>query len=175
MMSSKKAETPTKKQKWMAEFSDKLIALKPEMAGKIDWDTASYLYNQGANPEEAVKRVLDLKESKINLVEDLKKLALDLSADVATKQFSLILEQLDDTLIDLVVDKADIDEIAISMGDKVVDYLKENDVFESPPKEELSTLWKLIIQRLDDLQYTLDSKQMKSGEKEFVSTVLNAF
>lgn len=41
------------KQRWMNEY-DRLVVLKcPELAGKIDWDQATFFYNSGYTPLEA--------------------------------------------------------------------------------------------------------------------------
>jgi hypothetical protein len=52
---------PTKqqhRQDWMAKFSDHVTKLSPEHSGKIDWDTATYHYNQGKSPEDAAKSIV---------------------------------------------------------------------------------------------------------------------
>lgn len=46
-----------KKQKWMAEYQKLLVEKRPEMVGRVDWATATYLYNQGYNPEDAANKV----------------------------------------------------------------------------------------------------------------------
>jgi hypothetical protein len=42
---------------WMAQFETKLIELKPALAGKIDWDTATFFFNQGLAPVAAAEHV----------------------------------------------------------------------------------------------------------------------
>ena len=45
------------KAKWYAAFEKALTALRPELTGKIDWDTATYLMNTKNTPEEAASRM----------------------------------------------------------------------------------------------------------------------
>lgn len=53
MRISKKAAA---KAAWLAEFEDRLVALYPLLAGKLDWDTATFFYNEGLSTEQAVER-----------------------------------------------------------------------------------------------------------------------
>lgn len=46
-----------KRAKWMAAMEKSLLAKAPTMAGKIDWDTAVYLFNTGITPEDAAERM----------------------------------------------------------------------------------------------------------------------
>jgi hypothetical protein len=46
-MSNKKE---LKKQKWMREMSEEFNRITPWMKGKIDWDTAIYLFNCKTSP-----------------------------------------------------------------------------------------------------------------------------
>jgi hypothetical protein len=41
------------KQKWMAEFEKECSKRDDYKAGRINWDTATYLFNQGKSPAEA--------------------------------------------------------------------------------------------------------------------------
>jgi len=50
---SKKA----KKQKWMKQMSGKVGKLGGH-EGKIDWDTATHLYNQGKSPDDVAKVIV---------------------------------------------------------------------------------------------------------------------
>ena len=51
---------PSKAQKqqfWMAQFEKSVLAIKPELAGKIDWtDGPYYFFLTGLSPEEAAHR-----------------------------------------------------------------------------------------------------------------------
>lgn len=40
---------------WMARFQQSVIALKPEHAGRIDWNTANWFYDQGRIADEAAE------------------------------------------------------------------------------------------------------------------------
>lgn len=41
----------TRKEKWMREFSDFVYLLDASVKGKVDWDTATYLYNTGVDTQ----------------------------------------------------------------------------------------------------------------------------
>ena len=46
----------TKAQKeadWMAKFSDAVVGLEPQHAGRIEWPSAKHFHNQGMNAAEA--------------------------------------------------------------------------------------------------------------------------
>ncbi len=57
-----------RRQKWMADFEFIVTKARPELAGKIDWNTATFLFNSGLGPIEAasryVARVVETEESK---------------------------------------------------------------------------------------------------------------
>ena len=38
---------------WMLEFSNEVIRLQPKHSGRIDWNTAQYLFNTGAKAIDA--------------------------------------------------------------------------------------------------------------------------
>jgi len=42
-----------RREKWLAQVEDNAVRMKPELAGRIDWDTAIYLFNQNLGPVEA--------------------------------------------------------------------------------------------------------------------------
>lgn len=44
-----------RKQAWMKSYSEKLIAIKPELSGRIDWDTAHFLFFSGKTVDQAVE------------------------------------------------------------------------------------------------------------------------
>jgi len=46
-----------KRANWMLAFEGNLVRLRPELVGRVDWDTAAYLYNSGVSPEVAAERV----------------------------------------------------------------------------------------------------------------------
>jgi hypothetical protein len=48
------------KSAWLSAFERHVLAAKPEMAGKIDWDTATYLYNQRYTAGDAANKVTGL-------------------------------------------------------------------------------------------------------------------
>ena len=54
MMANTYGKGNKRKQAWMRRYSEKMVALKPELAGKIDWDTAHYLFFNGKTVSEAV-------------------------------------------------------------------------------------------------------------------------
>ena len=55
-------------QQWMAAFSDEIERLNPKMVGRIDWDSAQYLKDNGMKPKEAAKKLAKrpVKESNIS-------------------------------------------------------------------------------------------------------------
>jgi hypothetical protein len=52
------------KSKWMSDFSDHVTRLSPAHAGRINWDSATFHYNQGHSPEEAAKRFVGSEKPK---------------------------------------------------------------------------------------------------------------
>jgi hypothetical protein len=48
------------RQKWMAAFSDEVAKRAPQLAGKIDWDTATHFFFEGMTPAEAAERFGEL-------------------------------------------------------------------------------------------------------------------
>jgi hypothetical protein len=51
----------TKKQiaqraRWMAAYENHITVLRPQMAGKIDWHTATFYFNSGADAFDAAHR-----------------------------------------------------------------------------------------------------------------------
>ena len=44
------------RQKWMAAFEDGVIALAPQHRGKIEWASATFMFNQGMTPTDAATR-----------------------------------------------------------------------------------------------------------------------
>lgn len=48
-----KVKRDYRREKWLRETEDNATRMKPELAGRIDWDTAIHLYNQGLGPVEA--------------------------------------------------------------------------------------------------------------------------
>lgn len=67
-----KKPSKAKKQAWMKKLSDALTELKPSAAGKIDWNTATHLFNQGVTPVEAAKT---MAESSFKLSDRLRAVA----------------------------------------------------------------------------------------------------
>lgn len=49
----------TKREIWMQEYERILIEKRPILSGKIDWDTAVYLYNKGITAENAALRMIE--------------------------------------------------------------------------------------------------------------------
>lgn len=40
---------------WMKKYQEELSKRKDHKAGKVDWDTATFLFNSGKTPEEAAQ------------------------------------------------------------------------------------------------------------------------
>jgi hypothetical protein len=45
-----------RKQNWMRAYSDELQSQLPAVAGRIDWDTATYFHNEGRDAVEAAQQ-----------------------------------------------------------------------------------------------------------------------
>ena len=42
----------------MRAVEDSIVTARPDLAGRLDWDTLTYLYNSGAGVDEARHRYL---------------------------------------------------------------------------------------------------------------------
>ena len=51
------AKTDKKRASWMKSYEDLLKNRPDHKHGKVDWDTANYLYNSGESPESAVSKM----------------------------------------------------------------------------------------------------------------------
>lgn len=47
------------KSEWMAGYEKLLAKRGDHQAGRVDWDTATHLYNIGISPEQAVKKMVN--------------------------------------------------------------------------------------------------------------------
>ena len=45
---------------WNRRFDDALVAIDTKYSGRIDWDTAAYMRNQGYLPEAAARRYVEI-------------------------------------------------------------------------------------------------------------------
>lgn len=45
------------RQQWLATYEQELTRLIPELAGKVDWHTANYLFNTGNAARDAAERM----------------------------------------------------------------------------------------------------------------------
>ena len=45
------------RQQWMAAYEMELVRLIPEVAGKVDWNAATYFFNQGEAARDAAARM----------------------------------------------------------------------------------------------------------------------
>lgn len=43
---------------WLTGVTNRVVKANPAMAGKMDWDTATYLYNSGKSMDEAADALL---------------------------------------------------------------------------------------------------------------------
>jgi len=48
-----------RKSTWMAAFEDAVNAIDSKHAGKIEWSSAEYMFNQGMAPKEAAQKYTD--------------------------------------------------------------------------------------------------------------------
>lgn len=56
---SLKAQAAAQRERWMHEFQRALVALVPAAAGRIDWQTAQYLFSVGRPAREAAESMAD--------------------------------------------------------------------------------------------------------------------
>jgi hypothetical protein len=54
----KENKTDNKRANWLALYETKLNKARPETIGKIDWDTAIFLYNQNLTAGDAVAKYI---------------------------------------------------------------------------------------------------------------------
>lgn len=43
---------------WMQDYEHLVVSSRPEQAGRIDWDTATFFYNSGYSPEMASAKTI---------------------------------------------------------------------------------------------------------------------
>jgi len=48
--------TPKQKAQWMSKFEELVLTLDDSHRGKIDWNAATYYFNQYMTPEQAAMR-----------------------------------------------------------------------------------------------------------------------
>jgi hypothetical protein len=58
---NQRVRTMKKREVWMRQFENRVLALAPQHAGKIEWDSATYFYNTGVHPYEAAKRYVAVR------------------------------------------------------------------------------------------------------------------
>ena len=51
---SKRSDIGNKRANWLAEFETRVVELAPQHAGKIEWDSPIFFYNQDLRIEDAV-------------------------------------------------------------------------------------------------------------------------
>lgn len=44
---------------WLRDFEERVLAQDSKRAGKIDWNTATHLYNIGKTPQEAADQYVE--------------------------------------------------------------------------------------------------------------------
>lgn len=49
----------TQRAAWMAEVEAEVVSLNPALAGRLDWDTATFLFNEGRTVAQAVASLKD--------------------------------------------------------------------------------------------------------------------
>lgn len=57
-------ENLTPKQRWMGRVEALVIAEVPELAGKMDWPTATFLFNEGLGTTETARRLIEAHKRK---------------------------------------------------------------------------------------------------------------
>jgi hypothetical protein len=48
-----------RKSDWMKSFQEAVVSTDKKHQGKIDWDTATFLFNQNMNPKKAAEKYLE--------------------------------------------------------------------------------------------------------------------
>jgi len=65
---SMKKRQAWRRMEWMRAFEETLTAIDPHTSGRIDWDTATFLFNSGARAIEAAHRyaqtMIDIQKAK---------------------------------------------------------------------------------------------------------------
>lgn len=51
-----------KQQKWNSKLNAILVKARPELSGRVDWDTAAHLFHTGCAPSEAAELMLSASE-----------------------------------------------------------------------------------------------------------------
>ena len=51
-----------KQQKWNSKLNTILVEARPELSGRVDWDTATHLFHTGRAPSEAAEIMLSATE-----------------------------------------------------------------------------------------------------------------
>jgi len=49
-----------KQQKWNSKLNAILVEARPELSGRVDWDTAAHLFHTGRAPSEAAEIMLSV-------------------------------------------------------------------------------------------------------------------
>lgn len=52
---------------WMRTFEELVTSERPEMSGRIDWDTASHYYNEGLSEAKAAQRYCEARPESWSL------------------------------------------------------------------------------------------------------------
>ena len=53
-----------KRERWMQLFESTVVSLSPRFAGRINWDAATFHFNQGTSPGLAAARFIASEEPK---------------------------------------------------------------------------------------------------------------
>ncbi len=43
---------------WFEQYEERIVTAFPAMRGKVEWDTATYFYNEGLSADEAATRYI---------------------------------------------------------------------------------------------------------------------
>lgn len=57
LIGERKGGMGAERSSWMATYEKLLGKRGDHQAGRVDWDTATYMYNTGLSPEQAVKKM----------------------------------------------------------------------------------------------------------------------
>ncbi len=57
------AKSDVRKQRWMAAAEDAILAERPMLSGKLDWDTLAYYFYDGQHPADAARKYIALVDA----------------------------------------------------------------------------------------------------------------
>lgn len=56
---ARRQSSATRRAEWMGKYEEWLVDAVPAERGRVDWDTAAFLYNEGYSPQAAALRTIE--------------------------------------------------------------------------------------------------------------------